>query len=238
MDNHGVRKLLILLAVLLVLVVAVVGLDIGGRAFAESKAGETIATQTGTTAPDVTIHGFSFLAQAVPGHYSQITVHSTGLRIGPLTGIAATVELYDVDFPLSDATKGDTSRLVAGSATVNGMLAATEVTRAIGRPGTSISAGPNGAIRLSSTVSVAGRDIPVTGDLVASFDAGVLHLNATDLRAAGIALPNTADLTKDFSLTLPLTGLPLQVDAATLTSSGTDLLLTANATNVRLGAIG
>ncbi len=113
MDNHGVRKLLILLAVLLVLVVVVVGVDIGGRAFAESKAGETIATQTGTTAPDVTIHGFSFLAQAVPGHYSQITVHSTDLRIGPLTGIAATVELYDVDFPLSDATKGNTSRLVA-----------------------------------------------------------------------------------------------------------------------------
>lgn len=238
MDNHGVRKLSILLAVLLVLVLVVVGLDIGGRAFAESKAGETIATQTGTTAPDVTIHGFSFLAQALPGHYSQITVNSTDLKIGPVAGIAATVELYDVDFPLSDATKGNTSRLVAASATVKGVLSTTEVTRAIDRPGTAITAGPNGAIRLSSTVSVAGRSIPVTADLVASFDSGVLHLNATDLRAAGFALPDTADLTRDLSLALPLTGLPLQVDAATLTSAGSDLLLTANATNVRLGAIG
>jgi hypothetical protein len=228
-----VRKLLIFLAVLAVLVV---GIDIGGRAFAESKVGESIAVKTGTTAPSVSIHGFSFLVQVISGHYSNITLTSTDLVAGPISGINATVELYNVDFPLGDAVKGDTSRLVAGTATLRSDIPVARITDAMTQTGAKISAGPNGAIRVSTTVSVSGQQIPVSADLVSSFAGGVLRLVATDVTAAGITLPNVAQLTKNLSLALPLKALPFTVQAATLKAAGASLILTATANNVRVGA--
>ncbi len=99
-----------------------------------------------------------------------------------------------------------------------------------------ISSGTDGAIRLSTSVTVFGRAIPVTADLVPSYSGGVLHLDATGLTAAGISLSALTDLTNGLSLSLPLKGLPFTVDAATLTASGSKLILTASANNVRVGS--
>ncbi len=225
------RKLLVFLVVLIALLV---GLDIGGRALAESRAGEAIERQTRATAPAVTIHGFSFLVQAVAGHYSNITLTSSAVTAGPIDGINVTMQLYDVDFPLADALRGDTGQLTAAQARLTGAIADSQVSAALGQAGAVISAGPNGAIKVSGTASVAGRVVPVTAALVASFTAGVLRLDATDLEAAGLGVPNLAQLTKGLSLALPLTGLPFTVEAATLTASGSQLILTAIADNVRL----
>ncbi len=229
------RKLVIFLVVMLVLLV---GVDLAGRAVAESKAGEAIANKTGTAAPAVHIHGFSFLVQAIPGHYSHISLNSSDVTAGPITGIAATVELYDVDFPLGDALKGDTSRLVAAQATLTGVLADSALTAALPQAGVTISPGTGGAIRVSTTATVLGRQVPVTADIVPSFRAGILHLDATGITAAGTTLPNATELTTKLSLELPLTGLPFTVGAATLTATGTDLVLTATATDVAVGKTG
>jgi hypothetical protein len=233
-----VRKLLIFLVVLILLVV---GVDIGGRAFAESKAGEAIATQTGTVAPSVHIHGFSFLAQALPGHYQNITLTSQDVAAGPITGIAATIELYDVDLPLGDALNGTASNLRAAQVRLHGEIPTSRISAAMTQTGVTITAGPGGAIRVGATVSVAGQQIPVTADLVASFSSGALHLDAKGLTAAGISLPsiaglNIADLARNLSLALPLRDLPFTVQAATLTASGTNLVLTAIANDVRIAA--
>jgi hypothetical protein len=229
----SVRTLLIWLCVLIVLVV---GVDIGGRAFAESKAGEAIGAKAGIAAPTVVIHGFSFLVQAVPGHYSNITLTSSDVTAGPITGIDATMELYNVDLPLGDALKGDTSHFHAALATLHGVIADDEITAAMGQADTTISAGTNGAIRVSTTVTVAGQSVKVTADLHVSFASGALKLDAVDLTAGGVSLPNVADLTKNLSLALPLKDLPFTVDSATLTASGTNLILTATANDVRVGA--
>ena len=226
-----VRKLLIFV---LVLIVIIVGVDIGGRYYAESKASETIGQQLGTPGPSVDIHGFSFLAQAIPGHYKNVTLTSSDVTAGPITGIAATIELYDVDFPPGDAIKGDTSELTAAQATVNGVIPDSAIAAAMNQPGVTISAGPDGAIRLSTTVTILNQKIPLTADLVASYSSGTLHLDATGLSAAGISLGALTNLTKGLSLSLPLKDLPFTLDAATLTASGSDLLLTASANNVRI----
>ncbi len=228
------RKLLILLAVLLLLVV---GADIGGRAYAESKASDAIGAKSGTTAPSVVIHGFSFLAQALPGHYQNITLASSDVTAGPITGIDATIELYDVDFPLSDAVKGDTSSLTAAQATLRGVIGDSVITAAMGQKGVTLSAGSGGAIRASATISVGGQQVAVTADLVASYASGVLHLKANGLDAAGVTLPDVAQLTDGLSLSLPLKGLPFIVQAATLTASGSSLILTATANNVTVGSV-
>lgn len=232
------RKLLIFLVVVSLLVI---GVDIGGRAYAESKAATAIAAQTGTNSPAVDIHGLSFLVQALPGHYRNITLTSPDVTAGPITGIAATIELYDVDLPLADALKGDTTNLHAAQVRLHSEIPTNRVSAAMTQTGVTITAGPRGAIRVSVTISAAGIRIPVSADLVASFSSGALHLDATDVTAAGVDLPsvlglNLSDLTKNLSLALPLNNLPFTVQAATLTASGSDLVLTATANDVRIGA--
>ncbi len=232
------RKLLIFLVVVILLEV---GVDIGGRAFAESKAGEAIATQTGTAAPSVAIHGFSFLVQALPGHYQHITLTSQDVTVGPITGIATTIELYDVDFPLSDALKGDTTHLHAAAVRLRGEIPTSRLSAVMTQAGVSITAGPAGAIRVSTTISALGKQIPVSADLTPSFGSGTLHLDATNVTGAGISLSSIAalsltDLTKNLSLALPLKDLPFTVGAATLTASGNNLVLLATANDVGITA--
>ncbi|MET3804510.1 hypothetical protein ABIB25_001505 [Nakamurella sp. UYEF19] len=228
------RKLLVFLVIL---IIVVVGIDIGGRAFAESKAGEAIAIQTGTTAPSVDIHGFSFLVQALRGKYSNITLTSSDVTAGPISGIGVTIDLYDVNFPIGDAVKGDTSNLTAAQAHVTGVIPDSQVTAALAQSGATISEGPGGAIRVAATVDIAGTRVPVTATLVPSFTAGTLRLDATNLTAAGVAVPNIAQLTRNLSLALPLKDLPFAVQAATLVSSGANLVLTASANDIRIGSV-
>ena len=227
------RKLLV---VLFVLVVLIVGADIVGRLVAQSRVAQEITRQTGTAAPSVSIRGFSFLAQALTGHYQDVTVRSPDLTVGPISGIGATIELYDVVLPLSDALHGDTKNLVAGQATLRAVISDESITGAMAQAGAVVSAGPDGAVRVSATVSIAGAHIPVSADLLTSFADGVLHLDASNLRAAGIALTDVAQLTKDLSLALPLNGLPFPLQGAALTATGSDLLLTATAYQVHLSS--
>lgn len=225
---------------LFIVVLLVVGADIAGRVVAQNEAATAISRQSGTATvgrTTVAIRGFSFLAQAVPGRYQHITLTASDVVVGPVAGIAATMELYDVRFPLSDALKGNTGNLVAGRATLRGVLASTAVTSAIPQSGATISTGADGAIAVTAPVSIGGRTIPVTADLLPSFSAGVLRLNAMNVRAAGIPLPDVDSVTRQLSLTLPLDKLPFAVDGATVTSAGSDLVLTATAYDVRLDAI-
>jgi hypothetical protein len=233
-----VRKLLIFLVVVSLLVV---GVDIGARAFAETKAGEAIAAQTGTATPSVDIHGFSFLVQALPGHYQNITLTSQDIAAGPITGIAATIDLYDVDFPLSDALKGDTTHLHAAQVRLHGEIPTSRLSAVMTQAGVRVTAGPGGAIRVGTTISALGKQIPVSADLIPSFSSGTLHLDATNLTAAAISVssiagPRLNDLTKNLSLALPLKDLPFTVAAATLTASGDHLVLLATANDVGITA--
>ena len=229
-----VRKLLV---VLLVLVVLVVGADIAGRAVAQNEAAAAISRQQGTAEigpTKVGIHGFSFLAQALPGRYQHITLDAPDVTVGPVVGIATTIDLYDVGFPLSAALKGDTSELVAGRATLRGSMPTSAVTAAIKQSGATVSAGTGGSIQVTAPVSVLGRSVTVTADLLPSFSGGVLTMKAMNVRAAGIALPDVDQLADQLSVTLPLDTLPFEIAGATLTAEGSDLVLTATAYGVRL----
>lgn len=223
-----------LLITVLVLILLVVGADIAGRAIAESKAGEAIATQAHvSTAPDVSIHGFSFLAQALPGHYQKITVESGGIDLGPVPNVATVVDLYDVDFPLSDALDGDTTHLTAARADLRAAVPTASLATALQGQGITVSAGADGTIRLSATVKVAGRSVPVSADVTATFTGGRLHLAASAVKGAGVALPVSADvLARALSLDIPLTNLPVPITAASVSADGTGLIITAEAVNV------
>ncbi len=217
-----------------ILIVIVVGVDIAGRAVAEKEAGSAIARSADLqAAPDVAIHGFSFLAQALPGHYSHITVVDHDFPVGNLGTADTTAELYDVDFPLSDAIKGNTDALVAHTVDLHADLPTAALTKAFTQANVSISSGAGGTIQLSTTITVAGVSVPVSADITASYRNGALKLSATRVTAAGLSSSVTDSLAAKLSVSVPLAGLlPFPVQTATVVTDGAHLVVSGQLTNV------
>ncbi|GGM15647.1 LmeA family phospholipid-binding protein [Nakamurella endophytica] len=227
-----------LLVTLLLLALVVVGVDIGGRLLAESKAGEAVAREGHlATAPDVTIHGFSFLAQAIPGNYGKITLTSQDLALGPVDGVAAVVDLYDVRLPLSDALQGDTRRLTAGFADLRAQIPTSALAAALHQPGVTVTAGPDGTIRLGTSATVLGRRVPVSVDLGVQFAAGVLRLRAQSVQAAGVSSSVLNGLASGYSLDIPLDGLPVPVTSASARVEGSQLVVVAQLADLTAGML-
>jgi hypothetical protein len=231
-----VRKLLIILVVLAVLLVAA---DFGARAFAESKTADAVQSELELTAvPDVSIEGFPFLMHAVQGQYPQVVVTSGNIDNGLLPGMRAVANLYQVALPLQDAINGRADNLTAGSTSVQLFVPLTSLQAAVGNNVT-LAAAPGGGLAVSTSVSVAGQQIPVTGAATITVANDTLTLGVGSLAAAGVNLTPlitaAADslaggLTKSF----PLTGVPFTVTAADVSVSGTDVVLTADTGAVAL----
>lgn len=231
------RKLVIVLAVLIVLGVAV---DIAGRLVAESKAGEAIATASGITpAPDVNIHGFSFLWQVFGGDYSHVTVSSTNLSAGRLTGIHAVADLYEVKLPFSEAISGKVDNLTAGRADLVAVIPAAALSSALRQQDLKVGAGDRGALRITTTVASGGRTFPVQVDVKPTVDAGVLHLSAARLIPGSVAVPAAlaTQLAKSLTVSLPLTALPFRLRSASATAEGNQLVVKGTAVDVKIGVI-
>lgn len=79
--RSGGRKALIWVVSILVLLVA---LDFGAKAFAESEAATQIQKQGFPKKPSVSIAGFPFLTQVITRNFHQITISSSDIPEGPI----------------------------------------------------------------------------------------------------------------------------------------------------------
>jgi len=75
------RKALIWVIAILVVLVA---LDFGAKAFAESEAATQIQKQGFPKKPDVSIAGFPFLTQVITRNFHQVTISSSDIPEGPI----------------------------------------------------------------------------------------------------------------------------------------------------------
>jgi len=80
--RSGGRKAVIWIVAIIVILVA---LDFGAKAFAESEAATQIQKQGFPKKPDVSIAGFPFLTQVITRNFHQITISSTNVPEGPIT---------------------------------------------------------------------------------------------------------------------------------------------------------
>jgi hypothetical protein len=76
---------------IVVIVVVLVGLDFGAKAFAENKIASQIQSHGFAAKPSVSIAGFPFLAQVATRDIHQITISSSNIKAGPVTVTSLTV---------------------------------------------------------------------------------------------------------------------------------------------------
>jgi hypothetical protein len=234
-----VRKFLVIILVVAALLVAA---DFGARVYAESRAASAIQTQLGTTTePDVSIEGFPFLYHAVRGEYPQVIVTASDIDNTLLPGIRAVLTLATVTIPPGDALAGDTSNLAAQSTTLQVLIPLSSLAAALQNDLT-LSAAPDGSLAVSTTLTVAGQPLVVTGTATITVADDTLTLSVGSLNAAGIDLTPVARAAADalatgLSRSFALTGLPFTVTQAGVTVSGGDVVVTATTGPVRLADV-
>lgn len=231
------RKFLLTLLVLAALLIAA---DFGARVYAESRTADAVQTELGTTtAPDVSIEGFPFLFHAVRGEYPQVVMTAANIDNALLPGIRAVLTLVTVTLPLRDALSGDTSNLAAQATNLQVLIPLSSLAAALQNDLT-LSAAPDGSLMVSTTLRVAGQPIVVTGTATLTVADDTLTLSVGSLTAAGIDLTPVVkaaadSLAVELSRSFALTGLPFTVTQASVTVTGSDIVVTADTGPVRLG---
>jgi len=90
--RRGLKALIWVISVLVLLV----GLDFGAKAFAESQAATQIQKQGFPKKPSVSIAGFPFLTQAISRNFHQVTISSSDIPEGPVKITSLDVVAHNV----------------------------------------------------------------------------------------------------------------------------------------------
>ena len=95
-------------------------------------------------------------------------------------------------------------------------------------------------MQIGTTITIAGRTIPVTVSASASISGDSLALTAKLISAAGITLPAsvTEALQARLSAKLPLSALPFSIERAAVSAQDGALVLTATGTNISAEQLG
>src|SRR3954453_5389351 len=143
------RAVIVVIVILGLLVVA----DRVALAAAEHVVAGRIQDDQGLSdRPDVTIHGFPFLTQALAGRYDEVTVHVRGLRDRTVPVAKLTVDLHGVHVPLGAVTSGHLSRVRGGRAAAKVLLSYDDVNSYLGKHLT-VGEGYNVDVKVTGTVT-------------------------------------------------------------------------------------
>lgn len=237
------RALPVLLVLLLVLVGLLVVVDRVAAGYAERRLAAEVVREArdeglGDVDPDVELLGFPFLDQVVRGRYDGVRVTmrdvpTRGLRIGEVR-----VRVEGIGLPLSTALSGDVGSVRADRVTSTGSVPYSELARAAGAPGLTLTPDGRGRIRATLPLEVAGVEATVTGVADLGVDDGALRLRITELEAEGVDLPGQLeDLVSsrvNERIAVPRLPYGLRLDAVTpgdetveVRASGRDVLLSA-----------
>ncbi|MFD0853313.1 DUF2993 domain-containing protein, partial [Actinomadura adrarensis] len=115
------RKALVVLLILMI--GGVVAADRIGVRIAENQIADQVATQYDLPRrPDVDIHGFPFLTQALGGEYEQVDASIGDWTQEGVTLTDVRLEMRTIGAPLSDITSGNVNNVTVRTATASAVV--------------------------------------------------------------------------------------------------------------------
>ncbi|MGY2003231.1 LmeA family phospholipid-binding protein [Blastococcus sp. SYSU DS1024] len=178
-------------AVLIVLLLGLgILLDRVAVGFAEDQVAEQLASQDELAGrPEVDVRGFPFLTQAIGGRYEEVHVSLTAEDLGQPEGTRADVTLRGVHLPLSALRSGSVQEVpverIDGTATLSYELLAREL------GGDTTLEREGEGLRITRTVELLGRPLPLTAVGTVSVDGDDLVVDVDRVSGAGIEVPRS-----------------------------------------------
>jgi len=230
------RRFLITLSVIVVvLAVGLFAMDRALAAYAEGKIADQTSAQVAkqgmrSGTPTADVGGFPFATQVVAGEYKKITIgipdlQGQGLKIPNLTLVAT-----DVTAPL-DALRSGEGSITAAKVTGSAVVPWESVIAAAKLKDMTLSANPDGSLKVSGEVTFAGYTVPLTGSAKVSVAGpSTLRIQVTDLAGTDANLNSVVKSLiaayKDrlvFSVAVPKLPYDLKLTKANPTPDGLDL---------------
>lgn len=197
--NNGVVRKLIIGIVLLVGLVVVV--DFGAAAYSEYRVSRALREGGDLRAdPEVTIHGFPFVTQAVEGNYRNVEIRARGVREDLIGDTIIEATLNGVRIPTSDLIDGKVNSVPVDHVSGRMRIDATELGRLLGVPDLQVSAPPadksdgtggsggsgmttTGAVVLTGTVPIRGLNVKVSVQAELLLEGNQVRIAANDFYA-------------------------------------------------------
>lgn len=220
---------------IVVIVVVLVGLDFGAKAFAENKIASQIQSNGFPAKPSVSIAGFPFLTQAATRDIHQITISSSNIKAGPVTVTSLNVvaDSVKVNSSFSGGTTGPVhgTILISLGALGNALSAAGPLTGFLGGGGLQIVS--VGTTEVKGSLNLAGGLVSwsATWKVV---ETGPSEIELQLVSSSGLpsGLASSAQ-----SIKLPLKSLPLGLQmTGELNSSSNGIDVNVKADSVSFGS--
>jgi hypothetical protein len=227
------RRLLIVLFVLAALLVVA---DRVGVVVAQSALASQVQQQLDLDRkPDVSIRGIPFLTQAISGTYKDVRVQLPDVDAGSVQDIAVDARLQNAHVPLSDAIRGDVSRIPVDRISGTLGIRYDELARASGISGLTITK-DGSALRLSGSVQVLGRSIEASAVGRVEVDGGQIAINAEQAEVGGVPVPQAVldTAARLLSFRVQPRNLPLDLRITAVRIGDTGLLVDAVSDDVVL----
>jgi hypothetical protein len=219
------------LIIVIALIVVLVGLDFGARAFAESEVSSQIKSQGFPKKPDVSINGFPFLTQVVSRDMKSIEISSTDVPAGPVTIHSIDAVLHGVH--INSSFNGATVDTLTGTATITFGELSNSLANQVGPLGSLGGAG--------LSLKAAGPDeVKATLDLLVTSGSATWKVTRLSGNKLGIHLVSSNGLPSELlssvqDITVPLSGLPLHLQIDRVNVTGDGIVGTLSGKNVTFG---
>lgn len=175
--------------VALLLIIGVV-IDRVGVAIAESKVADALQSKFDlASSPNVDIHGFPFITQAVAGNYESIDVTAANVPVESLGSVDVAVNLRGLRLTLSDAIAGQVKDATADDLKARVTMKDDAIGTALGMQ-VKINKLDTSTARLSISTKQAGITIPMEADVHVAIDGDNVALQLTKLKALKVPIPD------------------------------------------------
>ncbi|WUH98154.1 DUF2993 domain-containing protein [Spirillospora sp. NBC_00431] len=224
----------VLLALLVLVAVGVVAADRLGVRVAEDKIGEQVAAQYNLQQqPDVTIHGFPFLTQAIGGDYDHIEVTIDDWTQQGITVTGVKVDMRGVSAPVSEVTKGSAANVAARTATASAVIPYDVVKQRAPKQVKRI--GPKGDdLEVDFQSSYLGRQMDGTAIVKVKPTARGISVTPVSVASDGGPQIPLGLVRSQLTWTVPIADLPVGSRISVIEPTPDGLRVAATAENVRL----